>query len=56
MKDRRLLVNPDWAGQSHRRRAHEQASPKRGNTMYIGIGTVVLIVIIVLVVLMLRRR
>jgi len=30
--------------------------PKKGNTMYIGIGTVVLIVIIVLVVLMLRRR
>ena len=30
--------------------------PTRGNTMYIGIGTVVLIVIIVLVVLMLRRR
>jgi hypothetical protein len=35
---------------------HEQASPTKGNTMYIGIGTVVLIVIIVLVVLMLRRR
>ena len=27
MKDRRLLVNPDWAGQSHRGRAHKQASP-----------------------------
>jgi hypothetical protein len=30
--------------------------PRRGNTMYIGIGTVVLIIIIVLVILMLRRR
>lgn len=53
---RRLLVNPDWAGQSHRRRLHEQRHPEEGSAMYIGIGTVVLIVIIVLVILMLRRR
>jgi hypothetical protein len=31
------------------------AEARRGNPMYIGIGTVVVIVIIVLIVLMLRR-
>jgi len=54
---RRFLVNPDWAGQS-RRKTPAQASVtlRKGNPVYIGIGTIVLIVIIVLVILMLRRR
>jgi hypothetical protein len=42
-----------------RREGHRKSTPgaaRKGKSMYIGIGTVVLIVIIVLVVLMLRRR
>jgi hypothetical protein len=34
----------------------DAGAARKGKSMYIGIGTVVLIVIIVLVVLMLRRR
>jgi len=34
----------------------DTGAARKGNSMYIGIGTVVVIVIIVLVVLMLRRR
>lgn len=42
-----------------RQEPHQQSPPgaaRKGKSMYIGIGTVVLIVIIVLVILMLRRR
>jgi hypothetical protein len=42
-----------------RQEPHRQSTPgaaRKGKSMYIGIGTVVLIVIIVLVILMLRRR
>jgi hypothetical protein len=48
-------------GQSRRWRQepHRQSKPgaaRKGKSMYIGIGTIVLIIIIVLVILMLRRR
>jgi hypothetical protein len=42
-----------------RRETHRLSTPgaaRKGKSMYIGIGTVVLIIIIVLVILMLRRR
>jgi serine acetyltransferase len=45
-----------WLGSRTEDARTSKRHPTRGNTMYIGIGTVVLIVIIVLVVLMLRRR
>jgi hypothetical protein len=45
--------------ESWRQESHRQSTPgaaRKGKSMYIGIGTIVLIIIIVLVVLMLRRR
>jgi Tfp pilus assembly protein PilN len=49
------VVNPDGPGQWVRDARTVECRRERRKSMYIGIGTVVLIVIIVLVVLMLRR-
>jgi len=53
---RELPINPDQAGQLIEDASTGERLYKRGKSMYIGLGTIIVIVIIVLIILMLRRR